>query len=147
MKKLNPPAYLFVALGAMLALHGLVPIAQLIDFPWRLLGVVPLLLGAVLTVRALHLFRRHRTTAEPFRPSRILVTTGPFRITRNPMYLGILLIFSGIAGLLGTAAPWLVVLALGGVFDLLFIRPEERKMETQFGEAYKQYKTQVRRWF
>ncbi len=146
MKKPKPPACVWAALVAMLAAHGLVPIARIMSFPWRLLGGIPFLLGAALTLRALQLFRLHRTTPEPFRASRTLVTSGPFRVTRNPMYLGILLMFSGIAFLLGTATPWLVVLALGAGFDVLFVRPEERKMETEFGEAYKQYKTQVRRW-
>lgn len=146
MKKPKPPAYLLAALVAMLVVHFLVPIARIMGFPWRLLGVVPFLLGTALTVRALQLFKLHKTTPEPFGTSRALVTSGPYGVTRNPMYLGILLMFSGIACLLGTAAPWLVVLMLGGVFDVNFIRREEGKMETKFGDAYKQYKTQVRRW-
>lgn len=146
MKKTKPTVYVLAALVAMLAVHGLVPIARIMGFPWRLLGGVPLLLGAALTVRALQLFKLHKTTPEPFGTSRALVTGGPFRITRNPMYLGILLMFSGIACLLGTATPWLVVLMLGGVFDVFFIRREESMMETKFGDAYKRYKSQVRRW-
>ena len=146
MKEAKPPIYVWTALVAMLVVHFMVPFARIIAFPWKLLGVVPLLLGTALTVRALQLFRLHRTTPEPFRASRALVTSGPFRVTRNPMYLGILLIFSGVACLLGTATPWLVVLMLGGVFDVLFIRREEGKMETKFGDAYRHYKAQVRRW-
>lgn len=146
MKKPKPPAYLLAALVAMLVVHFLVPIARIMGFPWRLLGVVPFLLGTALTVRALQLFKLHKTTPEPFGTSRALVTSGPYGVTRNPMYLGILLMFSGIACLLGTAAPWLVVPVLGGVFDVIFIRREECKMETQFGDAYKRYKVQVRRW-
>ena len=57
-----------------------------------------------------------------------------------------ILIFSGIACLLGTAVPWLVVLVFGGVFDVIFIRREEDKMETQFEDDHKRYKAQVRRW-
>lgn len=145
-KKTKPTAYVWTALVAMLVVNWLVPIARIMDFPWRLLGGVPFLLGTALTVRALQLFRLHRTTPEPFRTSRALVTSGPFRVTRNPMYLGILLMFSGVACLLGTVAPWLVVLMLGVVFDVLFIRREEGQMETKFGDVYRHYKAQVRRW-
>ena len=75
-----------------------------------------------------------------------LVTSGAFRITRNPMYVGILLMLSGIAGLFGTVGPWLVAPVLGMLFDVIFVRREEEKMEMIFGDAYRRYKTQVRRW-
>ncbi len=146
MRKSKPPVYVLTAFVTMLAVHFLVPIARIIAFPWRLLGGVPFLLGTALTVRALQLFKLHKTTPEPFGASRALVTSGPYSVTRNPMYLGILLMFSGVACLLGTAAPWIVVLALGGVFDVIYIRREEGKMEEKFGDAYRHYKAQVRRW-
>ena len=146
MKEAKPPIYVLAALVAMQVVHFMVPIARIIVFPGKLLGVVPLLLGTALAVRALQLFRLHRTTPEPFRASRTLVTSGPFRVTRNPMCLGILLIFSGLACLLGTGAPWGVVIGLGVVFDVLFIRREEGQMEAKFGDAYRHYKAQVRRW-
>lgn len=130
----------------MLAAHAWVPIRQVVPFPWNLLGSIPLLFGATISGRALRLFRQHQTTAEPFGAPRSVVTSGPFRFSRNPMYGGILLMFSGLAALLGSATPWLVVPALGVVFEVLFIRPEEKQLEMKFGDAYRRYRSQVRRW-
>ncbi len=124
----------------------LAPIARIIAFPWNLLGAVSLLLGATLVLFALRFFRCHKTTAEPFGVPMAMVTSGPFRITRNPMYVGILLMLSGVACLLGTVTPWLVVPVLGVLFDVVFVRQEEEKMEKIFGDAYSHYKAQVRRW-
>ena len=146
MNKVNPPVYVLAALFAMLAAHMLVPIAQIIAFPWRLIGCVPLLLGVVLIVYSLRLFRLNRTTPKPFGIAGALVIAGPFRVTRNPMYVGILLMLSGIACFLGTVGPWLVVPVLGILFDVIFVRCEEEKMEIIFGDAYRRYKLQVRRW-
>jgi protein-S-isoprenylcysteine O-methyltransferase Ste14 len=146
MKKTKPPVYVLAALLAMLAAHMLFPIARIIAFPWSLVGVAPLLLGAALVLHAFRLFGRNKTTAEPFGVSVALVTSGPFRVTRNPMYVGILLMLSGIACLFGTVAPWLVVPVLGVVFDVIFVRREEERMEMMFGDDYRRYKAQVRRW-
>ncbi len=144
--KSKPPVYIFAALGTMLAAHMLVPIAPVLAFPWNLIGLVPLFLGAALAVYALRLFAFHKTTPEPFGVSGALVTGGPFRVTRNPMYLGTILMVSGVAALFGTAGPWLVVPVLGYLLDAVFVRREEEKMELLFGDAYKNYKNRVRRW-
>jgi protein-S-isoprenylcysteine O-methyltransferase Ste14 len=146
MKTPKPPVFVFAALAAMLVAHARVPIRQILPFPWNLLGGIPLLFGAALLAYTLRLFRHHRTTPTPFHSPRTLVTSGPFRFTRNPMYVGILLMFSGVAGLLGTVTPWLVVPALGVVFDRLVIRQEEKQLEMKFADAYRGYRSSVRRW-
>lgn len=144
--KTPPPVYVAAALAAMAAAHMLAPLARVAAFPWNLLGCVPLLLGAALAGWTLRLFASRQTTPEPFGESRALVTDGPFRVSRNPMYLGILLMLAGVAALLGTAGPWLVVPALGLVLDIVFVRREEERMERLFGDAYRSYKRRVRRW-
>jgi len=130
----------------MLTAHMLMPIARIILFPWNLFGIVPLLLGAAIVFYSFLLFVRNKTTADPFGVPLSLVTSGPFRVTRNPMYVGILLMLSGIACLFATIGPWLVVPALGVVFDVIFVRREEERMEAMFGDVYRRYKAQVRRW-
>lgn len=144
--KAKPPVYVLAAFVVMLAAHMLVPVAQIIVFPWRLLVCAPLLFGTALVVYSLRLFRINKTTPKPFGTAAVLVTSGPFRVTRNPMYAGILLMLAGVACLLGTVSPWLVVAVLGILFDVIFVRREEKKMEMIFGDSYKRYKTQVRRW-
>ena len=144
--KMKPPVYVLAALLAMLAAHALVPIARVLPFPWNLIGLAPLFLGAALAVYAIRLFASHKTTPEPFGVSGALVTGGPFRVTRNPMYLGIILMVAGVAALFGTAGPWLIVPVLGILLDVVFVRREEEKMELLFGDAYRNYKNHVRRW-
>ena len=146
MKKLKPPVFAVITFAAMLAVHRWVPIKQIIPVPWNLLGSIPLLFGAAISLHALWLFRHYRTTPEPFGTPRLLVTNGPSRFSRNPMHAGILLIFSGVACLLGTATPWLAIPVLGVVFDRLFIRAEEKKLAMKFGDTYRRYHSRVRRW-
>ena len=144
--KIKPPVYVFAAVAVMLLTHRLFPIVRIITFPWTLLGLVSLLPGAALVFLSLRVFKRDRTDPDPFGVPAALVTSGPYRLSRNPMYLGILLMLSGIACLLGTAAPWLAIPPLGVALDLVFVRPEEKRMERTFGDAYRRYKTHVRRW-
>lgn len=147
MKKPKPPVFVIAAFAAMLAAHRWIPIRQILSFPWNLLGTLLLLSGMSLSLVALRWFRHRRTTSDPFGNPRALVTSGPYRFSRNPMYVGILLMCSGVAALLGTATPWLMAPALAAALDVYFIRPEEKQLELKFGEAYRRYQTQVRRWF
>jgi len=129
MNKVNPHVYVLAAFVVMLAALMLVPIAQIIAFPWRLLGCAPLLLGMASVVYSLRMFRLHKTTPKPFGVASALVISGAFRVTRNPMYVGILLMLSGIACFFDTVSPWLVVPVLGILLDVIFVRREEEKME------------------
>nr|MBA2578847.1 isoprenylcysteine carboxylmethyltransferase family protein [Euzebyaceae bacterium] len=79
-------------------------------------------------------------------PTTALVAAGPYRFTRNPMYLGLSAGTAGVA--LITGNPWVLALLVPavGVADAAFIRPEERYLERTFGDAYRAYRTRVRRW-
>lgn len=83
---------------------------------------------------------------KPFEESSALVTHGVFRISRNPMYLGMTLMLLGIALFLGSVTPFLVVIALPVIFDRVFISPEERMLEETFGDQFREYRKRVRRW-
>ena len=84
-----PPTYLWAAMILMVALHFLIPAVRLIPFPWQLIGLLPLVLGAALNVIANKAFRDAKTTVKPFQESAALVTTGAFGLSRHPMYLGL----------------------------------------------------------
>ena len=144
--KAKPPIYALAALAAMLSLHLLAPVARIVPPPWNLLGYAPLFSGSALVVLSLRTFRRNRTTAHPAGVPAALVTDGPYRFSRNPMYLGIFLMTAGAACLFGTATPWLVPPALGVVLDIGVIRAEERRLERIFGDEYRAYAARVRRW-
>jgi protein-S-isoprenylcysteine O-methyltransferase Ste14 len=142
-----PPAFLFTTLAIMIALHFLVPGPQVISSPWRYLGLIPLLLGNILNALADQAFKRHKTTVKPFEESTYLVTYGIFRFSRNPMYLGFVLILAGIAMLLGSLMPWIGVPIFPFLMEIRFIRAEESMLEARFGDTWLEYKRRVRRWF
>lgn len=146
MKKLLPTTYFFGAIVLAVALHVLFPLRQLMAFPWRLTGLAPLFLGILLNLLADQGFKKHDTTVKPFRKSRSLVTEGVFRISRNPMYVGMTLVLVGIALLLGSLSPFTVAVVLPILFDRVFIRPEERMLEDTFGDRFREYRRRVRRW-
>jgi len=146
MKKPLPPTYFLGAIVLAVILHFLLPLRQLLAFPWRLLGLVPLVIGIVLNLLADRALKQHDTTVKPFEESNALVTGGVFRLTRNPMYLGMTLILLGIAMLLGSATPFAVVPIAGVLFDRVFISPEERMLEDTFGDQFRECRKRVRRW-
>lgn len=146
MKRILPPTYLLGAIILMVAFHFLCPLSQISHFPRTLLGIVPLAAGIVLNLHADRSFKRQNTTVKPFQQSRVLVTEGVFRISRHPMYLGMVLILAGIAMFLGSASPWAIVVAFAVVFDRFFVQAEERMLSQTFGRAFDQYKRRVRRW-
>ena len=146
MRKLLPPNYFLGAILLTVILHLLLPVRQILTFPWRLLGLAPLAVGCMLNLLADRAFNKHDTTVKPFEESSTLLTDGVFGITRNPMYLGMTLILLGVAMLFGSAAPFAVVLFLAALLDRTFIAPEEQKLEDTFGERFRQYRRRVRRW-
>jgi protein-S-isoprenylcysteine O-methyltransferase Ste14 len=143
-----PPILMVLAALLMWALDRWMPIAQWIARPWNRLGVVVAALGVIIAVAEFARFHKVGTTVSPLDPSKAsyLVTDGVFRFSRNPMYLGLLLLLIGWAVWLGSAAPWLVpplfviVLTVGQIF------PEERALHERFGEQYVLYQRRVARW-
>jgi len=146
MGKLLPPHYFFGAILLAVVLHFLLPVREILTYPWRLLGFAPLVIGIVLNLLADRAFKKHDTTVKPFEESSALITGGVFRITRNPMYMGMILILFGVAMLLGSTTPFAVVVLLVAMLDRAFITPEEQKLEDTFGERFRQYRGRVRRW-
>lgn len=112
----------------------------------RLLGVAPLAAGVALAGWAIGLFRKRETTPEPFGTPSKLVEAGPYRYTRNPMYVGVMLSVGGVALLSGRALLLLAVLGFWLTMDRTQVPREERLLEELFGEEYRAYKTRVRRW-
>jgi protein-S-isoprenylcysteine O-methyltransferase Ste14 len=138
--------YLVLSMGAMAVLHFGFPIAQPIREPYRYAGAVLIVLAFALGFWALFLFRRARTGVVPFSEATTLISGGPYRFTRNPMYLGMAGILLGTAVWLGSVTPWLVLPAFMGIITDRFIVPEEAMLERAFGSRYLEYRGAVRRW-
>jgi protein-S-isoprenylcysteine O-methyltransferase Ste14 len=146
--KLPPLVVWFLSAGAVAAAARLWPGASMPFAGHRAAAVVVLLLGSMLAIAGVVQFRRARTTVNPLAPlnASAIVDSGVYRLSRNPIYLGMAL------GLGGLALWWANV--AGGAFVLLFcayltqfqIKPEERALLARFGQPYAAYLRRVRRW-
>jgi len=144
-----PPPVLFVLAGALMgALHHWLPLAHWIPSPWNRFGILLAAFAIIISATAVTQFRRIGTTVNPLDPSKAtrLVTGGIFRISRNPMYLGLLLLLIGWAGWLGSASPWLVPPLFWATITFGQIMPEERALRQLFGAPYLAYQQAVGRW-
>ncbi|MBV1699067.1 MAG: isoprenylcysteine carboxylmethyltransferase family protein [Hyphomicrobiales bacterium] len=148
MLKLPPPIWMFIYVLITAALSYLLGWPRFPGLPIIPLGVALVAVGIALPATAITLFRRERTEIDPTSPTnRKLVTAGPYKFTRNPMYLGLTLVALGIAVWVGA---WPMFLAPIGVFattNFVHIPFEEAKMHRQFGAEYDAYVGHVRRWF
>jgi protein-S-isoprenylcysteine O-methyltransferase Ste14 len=143
---LVPPLYFLVALLLMGFFHRAAPGAHVIEAPYRYAGLVLAALALALILWAALLFRRAGTHIRPYLPSTELVLTGPYRFTRNPMYLGMAGILLGAAIYAGSLTPFIVIPAFMALIQERFILLEEAKLEAAFGAEYLAYKARVRRW-
>lgn len=144
--KIMPPTWMLIAIIAMLALNFLFPIALIIPNLWNLIGLVFLASGMGLNLVGDNAFKQARTTIKPFNESSTLVTDGVFQFSRNPMYLGMVLVLTGIALLLRSLSPFLVIIPFAILIDKTFIRIEERMLAETFGASWEAYKARTRRW-
>lgn len=142
-----PPPLIYVAFFAIgLLLQQILPLPFLPRLPARVAALIFLGGYVLLFGWSYRLFRRAHTSLVPVVPATELVVRGPYRFTRNPMYLSLLCLYLAVA--LWFGVPWallltpLVVLAV----QRTVIAREERYLERRFGEAYRQYRTRVRRW-
>lgn len=146
--KIPPPVYALGIAGLMWLLNHYIPVAHWIASPWNKLGLAIIVLAILLDSSSLYLFIKKHTTINPMHPdhTRDLVTTGLYRYTRNPMYVGLLVILTGFAILLGSATPFLVLPLFYWLITTFQIKPEERILEQKFGKKYLDYKNRVKRW-
>ena len=144
--KIPPPLFYIAGFLVGVVLELAFPIAALpltIALAAALIGVA---IWLALDGAAMLHFRRSGTSMVPMRPTTALVTSGPYQFTRNPMYLGMAVLYAALALALGViwalAVLPLVILAV----DRLVIAREEPYLERKFGEQYREYKGRVRRW-
>jgi protein-S-isoprenylcysteine O-methyltransferase Ste14 len=112
----------------------------------RLAGTIVFVLGAALAAWCLLLFSRKKTTTTPGETSVALVTYGPYRLSRNPMYVSLTLLYLGEMGILGQVWPLAPLLAVLIYLDTTVIPLEESRLRERFGADYTLYAARVRRW-
>lgn len=146
--KIPPPIYALMIAISMWLLNQYWPLFQLIESPWNKIGIGIMVAAATLDVWSLVLFFRKHTTLNPMKPKNTsgIVTSGLYRISRNPMYLGLLIILAGFAIWLGSFSPFLALPVFYWLITHMQIKPEERILEAAFGQQYLDFKHRVRRW-
>jgi len=146
--KIPPLLVLFIMAGAML---GVTYAAPTLSFPVpgrTLVALAFAALGVGSAIAGVIAFRRQHTTVNPLTPgaSSAIVTGGIYRVSRNPMYLGFLLVLAGWVVCLSNAGAALFLPAFVAYLTRYQIKPEERALLAKFGSLYTEYMSRVRRW-
>lgn len=141
-----PPLIFFGGLAISLLVNWFVPL-PLVPAPFNwMIGLILIALGLWLGASAFRAMRRAGTPVDPYESPTALVAEGPFRVSRNPIYLGFTLIYLGFACTFN--ALWAILflpISLALIHFGVIVR-EERYLERKFGETYSRYKASVRRW-
>jgi len=142
----HPPvvALMFIVIAYFLGRFAPLPFSAPVIL--RYIGLAITFVGFLLAIAALIEFRKARTTLDPHGSAKHLVTSGIYRFTRNPIYLGFLLMVIGLP--LNSGLYWGIVLAPFYIFMMnrLIIQHEEAYLEKKFGKTYTGYMARVRRW-
>jgi protein-S-isoprenylcysteine O-methyltransferase Ste14 len=141
-----PPRYLNVLLVLAVLMHYLMPVKILIRPAFAYLGIILIILGLTLNLWAVRILSGNQTTIDFDKDPSDLVTNGPFRISRNPIYLSGVMASAGIAIFLGSVITFVFPLMLLLILDRVYIPAEEETLENMFGDEYLTYKHRVRRW-
>src|SRR5262245_15178510 len=132
-RHVHPPVWLLLHAAAALALDHWLPLRTVIPAPWNDLALLPGLLGATLVLWCVVLFRRNATPILPFTETTALVAAGPYRLSRNPIYVGLTLLLTSLVVLLGSLSPWLAVPSFWLVLRQRFVLKEEAMLRARFG--------------
>ncbi len=139
--------WLVVGLVALYALHRWVPGVQLLHDGWRLVGVAVIAMGVALALWGERQFARAGTGIVPGREITTFVRTGPYRFTRNPMYVGMTFVLLGVALLFGSVSGLVVPVLFVGIIRWRFVLHEEAMLRSAYGEdAWREYAASTRRW-
>ena len=142
----SPPLIYAGWLAAGLLANALHPVAFLPRAVSRVSGLPLIFGGLAIGLLGFREIRRAETNADPYMPTTAIVTGGPYRFTRNPLYVGMTLIYGGITALFN-ALPAVLLLPIAlAVMQRGVIAREERYLERKFGDEYLDYKARVRRW-
>lgn len=144
--EMRPPKIAMALLASAFALHWLLPIWEGLRFSFPFTGTAIGTLGFATMMWGWWLFQQHKVAICPTAQTDKLVFDGPYRFTRNPMYLGMVSIFLGVAILMGTLPFFLAAATYFVILNSVFIPFEEQKLAATFGADYLEYKRRVRRW-
>lgn len=146
MQKLIPPFLFLLSVFIMIGLDFFYPNQQFVLPPFTYLGIPLALIGLSLTIWVRKLFEQKNTEIHTFKTPRTLVRGGPFKFSRNPIYLGFIIALLGVGLFLGNIISLLTALVFFLITNFWYIPFEEKLMEQIFKNEYLDYKSRVRRW-
>ncbi|MEM0909599.1 MAG: isoprenylcysteine carboxylmethyltransferase family protein [Pseudomonadota bacterium] len=147
--KVPPPLIAALMVVGMLLTRSLFPYFGLPQAMVKLFAIVVIFVAVVFGGMAISAFRKHQTTVNPHKPQQtnMLVTTGVFGVTRNPMYVALILVVGAIGLYLQHTGFVLFTLLLAVYLQFFQIKPEERLLLEKFSDDYSAYMRKVPRWF
>lgn len=144
--RLITPVLVSVCVLFMFLLDRFLPVKVIIPYPCNLAGGLFLISGLGITLMGVIIIEQAATTLHTYKQPNKLITDGPYRYSRNPIYLGLLLVLIGLWILLGSLSPSTCIAAYFIVSNNCYIPFEERMLAGRFGPAYSSYQNRVRRW-
>jgi protein-S-isoprenylcysteine O-methyltransferase Ste14 len=123
-----------------------IPVASIIPAPYNRLGLILVAAGIIFAGWSIGALQKRSTTVDPRGTPSALVTSGPFRFTRNPIYLGNVLVALGVSLYLGSLSAFIAPILTFSLINALVIPFEEQKLAELFAAEYEAYKAKVRRW-
>ena len=141
----SPPALIAYSIGTLIALFFSLPQFNLLLYPFNIIGILIAILGLILMGIARKLFKKHKTPLI-LDTSSYLIKEGVFSKSRNPMYLGMLLVLVGISIFSTNIFALVTPIVFFGLIKYIYIKKEEKMLTETFGEEYLAYKKIVRRW-
>ena len=147
MIRLLPPTAFLGCIVISVVAHVLMPIVHWVLPPWNAVGLPLLVAGLCLPIAGSKMFDQRKTNINTFIDPNHLVTSGLFRYSRNPMYLGFAVALVGVWCLAGSLSAGMGFLIFLCAANAIYIPYEEARCAEVFGEDYLDYKARVRRWF
>lgn len=145
-KRIFAPTYLNSLIILEIAAHWILPLQQIIREPYKYFGVILIAIGIGLNIYSVRYLLMQNTTSNFFETANRLVVSGPFAMSRNPIYLSGVLLSLGIALFLGSLSTFAIPILMFLTLNSIHIPDEEKRLEAKFGKDYLAYKQQVRRW-
>ena len=145
--RMTPDSFFIFFLALSFLFHMAIPLVRLIPFPWNLFGIILIIVGIIMTLIINSVLLKNRTSIQPFETPDVLLTSGLFKLSRNPLYLGMTIAFVGVVITLGSLSPFIFPIIFVIIINRVIIPFEENKLEMVFGDKYLDYKTKTRRWF
>ncbi len=142
---LIPPVFFFISVFFIIFFYFIFPAYNIVPFPYNLVGIGVAFFGFYISGKSRDLFQKHQTTLD-ITTSSYLITEGIFAKTRNPMYVGMILLLAGLSICFRNMFSLLCPATFFILMHILFIPKEERLLEEEFGQEFNEYKRKVRKW-